>query len=617
MDHVDVDLDASHGHCLVFVGENGSGKTLLLSSIADSLIEMRRTATPNIPDVHEGKLFKISSNNYVAKGNSFSQVRIEYQHQGNKFVYSDFNFLNDDPDFSQIEGGAPSGRVILSEGKLRRSISGDISESLISQFLVVDFPSGRFFEPFWLNRTQYFQGTEYGCPSFAGSFSDKIVANDILAELYPWIVDVFLEKILVNDIDKNGFFQYRQTRIQSCLSALLNLIIPGAKFSSLPTRFRKTIGVHTDKCDISDISQLSNGELNLFCLGASLLEKWEHLAGSSQDFFFKSVSGVAIIDEIELGLNINHIFNTLPQLIDLFPNIQFVLSTNSPFVLDSLSSKLREEATFINLPSGTNLTNVMDFSQFDQAVAIFQKDTGRAIAEAATLKKQIESIKEQKDRVILLVEGESDQILLEHAMSVLGLSLPLLVLSCNGFANIEDIMNIFIKHKEFPDKLIGLFDRDVCCGTKKASILSRLAEEEFHQFSDNVFALALPVPEWRKNDDSFVSIEHLFKDEITLAHIGKQRLFFAKEFNDYSGLLITDPNVLCRSAIKTSGITIISSSGNKVTDQNGNGEYALSKTEFAHAIERGTIATGISDYSAFGLLFDSIKKILSKLCERP
>ncbi|EKD80864.1 MAG: hypothetical protein ACD_39C02122G0004 [uncultured bacterium] len=61
---------------------------------------------------------------------------------------------------------------------------------------------------------------------------------------------------------------------------------------------------------------------------------------SQTDLGNTSFGGIVLIDEIETHLHVDLQKEILPFLIDLFPNIQFIVSTHSPFVLSSVSNAI-------------------------------------------------------------------------------------------------------------------------------------------------------------------------------------------------------------------------------------------------------------------------------------
>jgi predicted ATP-binding protein involved in virulence len=53
-----------------------------------------------------------------------------------------------------------------------------------------------------------------------------------------------------------------------------------------------------------------------------------------------NLQGVVLIDEIETHLHVDLQKKILPFLSDFFPNIQFIITTHSPFVLQSISNSV-------------------------------------------------------------------------------------------------------------------------------------------------------------------------------------------------------------------------------------------------------------------------------------
>ena len=63
---------------LVIVGKNGTGKTLLISNLVDSLVEIKRELYPNgISEVNTNNYFKIGSLDYINNKSHTSEVRFK------------------------------------------------------------------------------------------------------------------------------------------------------------------------------------------------------------------------------------------------------------------------------------------------------------------------------------------------------------------------------------------------------------------------------------------------------------------------------------------------------------------------------------------------------------
>lgn len=81
------------------------------------------------------------------------------------------------------------------------------------------------------------------------------------------------------------------------------------------------------------LSELSDGFSAIFSIVTELILRME-----STDDKGYGLQGLVLIDEIETHLHVGLQKKILPFLIDFFPNIQFVITTHSPFVLQSISS---------------------------------------------------------------------------------------------------------------------------------------------------------------------------------------------------------------------------------------------------------------------------------------
>ncbi len=80
-----------------------------------------------------------------------------------------------------------------------------------------------------------------------------------------------------------------------------------------------------------DFNSLSAGQSALLAILADLILRME--SHGSWD-----LEGIVLIDEVEAHLHLGMQKRVLPLLTVLFPNVQFIVSTNSPFVLSSVSN---------------------------------------------------------------------------------------------------------------------------------------------------------------------------------------------------------------------------------------------------------------------------------------
>lgn len=83
-----------------------------------------------------------------------------------------------------------------------------------------------------------------------------------------------------------------------------------------------------------DFNTLSSGYAAVLDIVVDLIIRMEAQTDRTFDF---SLPGVVLIDEIETHLHLELQKKVLGFLTTIFPNIQFIISTHSPFVLNSLS----------------------------------------------------------------------------------------------------------------------------------------------------------------------------------------------------------------------------------------------------------------------------------------
>lgn len=82
---------------------------------------------------------------------------------------------------------------------------------------------------------------------------------------------------------------------------------------------------------------LSDGFSSVINIVSELILRMENKVKVETSY---EVAGIVLIDEIETHLHVSLQKKILPFLINLFPNIQFIVSTHSPFVLNSVSNAI-------------------------------------------------------------------------------------------------------------------------------------------------------------------------------------------------------------------------------------------------------------------------------------
>lgn len=143
-----------------------------------------------------------------------------------------------------------------------------------------------------------------------------------------------------------------------------------------------------------DFNTLPDGYSSVLDIITELILKME--ARDSMDY---KMAGVVLIDEIETHLHVDMQKKILPFLTDFFPNIQFIVTTHSPFVLSSIS-----DSVICDLEKRTVY---QDFSQYSyESLIEGYFSTDQYSGEIKQKVKQFEKLSEQE----ILSETESVEL---------------------------------------------------------------------------------------------------------------------------------------------------------------------------------------------------------------
>jgi predicted ATP-binding protein involved in virulence len=148
------------------------------------------------------------------------------------------------------------------------------------------------------------------------------------------------------------------------------------------------------------INQMSSGEKTLIALVADIVRRL-YLANSKNINPLEG-HGIVLIDEIELHLHPKWQRKVLPKLLETFPNIQFVITTHSPLVLDTLKPNnirllLNNEFIIPDFyPKGREIGEILEELMGENAVSIqaqvdeyFKLIAQNKILEANTFKQEV------------------------------------------------------------------------------------------------------------------------------------------------------------------------------------------------------------------------------------
>lgn len=464
---------------VVFVGENGSGKSILLSYITNSLLSAQQELFDNC-EVEKGKVYKYRSPNYIKVGSEYSFGKVEFEDGLTCFEWQ-LNRTRKDleenigmPPIHKEWNDIPEKETTLFKPNFNQKKQK--LETLYNQNCILYFPPNRFEEPAWLNWDNLHTKASFtDIKRLKGFLNRKIINYSPLRENQNWLLDILYDRnvLELNVVNTNlgnhstpqaipiflGY-QGESTNIYNTVLMLLKIILQkeGDLRFGIGKRENRNVELILDEKQITpNIFQLSTGETALLNLFLTILRDFD-LSTSSRFTGPNEVRGIVLIDEIDTHLHSIHQRNILPELISLFPKIQFIVTSHSPLFVLGLEEKLGSDGICImQLPKGIEISSEQ-FSEFEKAFSTFR-----------ATKKYDDDIRfeiEKSHKPIVFVEGDYDIRYLLKSAELHGktnLLNSLIIKDSNGFGNITKVSRHFNSKlaEVTPQKIILLYDCDI------------------------------------------------------------------------------------------------------------------------------------------------------------
>lgn len=355
------------------------------------------------------------------------------------------------------------------------------------------------------------------------------------------------------------------------------------------------------------IYNLSSGELEVLNIFGEILRQADKLQNNIP---LDSISGIVLIDEIDMHLHIRLQNEVLPTLLNLFPNVQFIVTSHSPFLNMGLATKARDRSNIIDLDNGGIMTAPETSQQYEEVYKLMLGEKNRLAKDIQILRAEIQ----QTHKPIVVTEGKTDVKHIKKALEALGLEQRFDFLpedkQPDGWSNVNALIENIVKTSVVgqPKKVIAIFDRD-------ENKLLRDYPDPYKELGNNVYALCIPCPQSRIDQGRVaISIEYLYSDdEIHSLLPDNTHLFFGNEFKDDSTRQHLVDKTLRANDKKGIGVDkIIENNGGQAVYDNGFVNHLAKKDEFANAILNGDIAISKESWDNFRPLFNIINEIIDK-----
>ena len=481
---------------VVLVGENGSGKSILLSHIVNGLIVAKGVAYPETPEVETGKVYKLRSSSYIKAGSAYYYSRVDFD---DELYVSEIRSKKNKESYpkvpSGISGTAAEAMWIRMDPKENDHYDSNLAsdpsiakriKDAYARNCVLYFPPNRFEEPAWLNEENLKAQAQYmDQKHLQGHTNRRVINYSPLHDNQNWLFEVVYDRaafdiqtpnfplpLPIPDGSKalplpifSGYSGPATDAYKIAIKIIQTLTKRHDVRFGIGPRRNRVVSIMSgsgsgSKELVPNIFQLSSGETSMLNLFLSILRDFD-LSGTS---FSQAadIRGIVVVDEIDLHLHAVHQHEVLPSLIQMFPNLQFVVTTHSPlFVLGMQRVFGRDGFALYRLPQGRQISPE-EFSEFGDAY--------QAFTATSRFSEDIRKAIEGAQRPIVFVEGATDKKCLQRASELLGKETILEMFEIRdvgGAGNLGKIWkdSILPLTETLPQMVLLLFD----CDEKRSS----------------------------------------------------------------------------------------------------------------------------------------------------
>ena len=413
----------------LIVGRNGSGKTNLLSLIADALMEGAANVYNDIlTQAGVGRnWFRIVGGKTTSYNESGSFSIFRFEHDGQQYFYHQHSGEFTAEQVRAIVPPSLHGAVSWTDDEKTGktfTMGEDVVRSIYAGGAHAFFPSSRSEVPFWLNQNSIFEDEFDVTERYSQSLNKPIYVEHGVDSFAQWLLGVLTESRarLVSMIDP-GTGQPQMnigdiavwagaTNTLQFANQLLQAIIndPQAQFVWAGRRQARKVGVMAGNRTVAaGLDSLSGGQASLLAMFGTILRYGDAAGLGPQD-----VPGIVVIDELDAHMHIKLQVEAVPKLIAMFPRIQFIISTHSPILLLGMEKNFGSNSIkILEMPRGNPLT-AEAYDEFAQAFEVLQ--------DTEAFEEKVSAELTASEKPIVWFEGELDERYFKCAAELLGFS---------------------------------------------------------------------------------------------------------------------------------------------------------------------------------------------------
>lgn len=619
-----LDLSFEENGISVLTGINGQGKTTILSYIVDSWFELIRKHFQNEFKGREATYYRISSPLYMIKGGAPSVVYIRYKIGSHTVDCLDYEGKISETQYNEIlpfSDRLPYSRLDRSPSSSyqEKIVSSNANEGFVNKWLfdniITSFPSFRYELPYYLTepyKQDYSFKKEF---NLKGYLQNPLLVISGIDGIANWLMDLVLDMKQYDEKESSN-----ETVLWKNVNDILTAEL-SSKLKGKQVRFglgRRNLGASrisiVDRIGSGEdvypsIFGMSSGELAILAMFVEILRQADNLHTNIK---LEDIQGIVLIDEIDKHLHIMLQKEVLPSMLELFPNVQFIVSTHSPFLTMGLAENIKtlERSKIIDLDQGGMVTEPQSIGIYDEVYRIM-------IGENKNFKELYDNLIVQiKDstKPLVITEGKTDIKHIKNAIKRLGIEdvdVEFYEIADQkwGDTELKKLLEQLAK-LDNKRKIIAVFDRDnpnMVDFTTDATLPYKVLRP-----GSNVYVFRIPLVNEAEYGQE-ISIEHYYhKKDLKKEGPKHRRIFLGEEFyesgNSKEGKYQTDKNGLAQRIQKNG---VIDEKVYSSSDLQHAHSVALSKNDFADLVSGDTDYAADFDFSNFRQITEVIKEIIN------
>ena len=374
LENLDIVITPNQGELrhLILTGKNGSGKTSLLEAMRTYL---NSVSTTNDPYEAEEYLKMDCNNLQFAKETHSSPDEID-----------------------KIEK-----RIALFKDRISKAKAGlDLSFSRPEKAIRSEFEAGKFILAYF-SAIRNFSSPEPKHVEKTNLKDYYTIQDSTSSKFLTYLLDLKMTQALAiakKDKKKADEIEAWFDRLQSILRDIYDDASLQILFDEDTFKFSLSV---KDR-EFFDFNTASDGFSAILDIVVDLMIRMQHQDKRVTEFL---TPGIVLIDEIENHLHMELQRRILRILTELFPNIQFIVTTHSPFVLNSI-----EKATVFDLENHTLIQNGLSDASYSGVVEGYFKQDELS----HTLREKIESYKALSQKADLTDDDYAQLAILETSL---------------------------------------------------------------------------------------------------------------------------------------------------------------------------------------------------------